>query len=212
MQIARRPSPWKTNAVKGCIYAWKGSVVSKIRLFGLIVIVLQVIYFAEAQNASPPESNACGDNHSAFFKLHTDKKLHPVGSASPHEALIYVIQEGNLWTRFGVDGNWIGGNSKSSYFFSSVSAGDHHLCAEAQQGGFGIHVKHPPLGVIGLSAKDGEVYYFRILAKGISGVAGVTTKGDLVMNGLGTQVVDIERIDPDRGKLLVSRLGFSTWK
>jgi hypothetical protein len=219
--IVRRPSdPWKASAVKGCICAWKGSVVSKMKLFGLIALLLQTVFFADAQTVRPPEEAGCGASNSLNFKVRTNYKEHPLGMIGPGKALIYVFQESfriqghvplngggmvnsgsyDLTVRYGLDGGWIGGNrGDSGYFFSNVDAGNHQLCGEQQRHQarllFGT-LPPPAVSLVSFSAEAGKVYYFLTEAE---------SSGQ-------TLHIHIRPIDADEGKSKIPRSGFSTWE
>jgi hypothetical protein len=126
--------------------------------FALAVILLQAASFAQSQKVRPPEEAACGSSDSKL-NVHTDRKQHPLGAAGAGEALIYIIEEQPVVksfahvTRYGVDGTWIGGNQGNSYFFTTVGAGDHHLCGESQLKYLRlIHLTQGPISMISLSA------------------------------------------------------------
>jgi hypothetical protein len=106
---------------------------SKARCMVLVTFLLQGVYAAGAQSVRPPEEAACGAINTKL-KIQTDKKHHPVGTATPGKALIYIIQveKGKEPIRYGMDGRWIGGNYGDSYFFTTVEPGDHGLCGDWQ--------------------------------------------------------------------------------
>ena len=109
----------------------------------------------------------CGAS-SVEFDVKTDKSQHPAAQPEAGKAVVYVFEEeerqpnfsyfGSVTTRVGVDGKWVGANHGNSYFFFSVDAGEHHLCAQWQSS-LG---RLSRLGsALTFTAAPGGKYYFR---------------------------------------------------
>jgi hypothetical protein len=166
----------------------------KIKFLGVFVVLLQAVSFAQAQKERPSEEAACGASNSKV-KVHTDRNQHPLGTADSGQALIYIIEEQQIRgqmtiaTRYGVDGQWVGGNSGTSYFFTAVDPGEHHLCGEWETKPI---FQARPLSMISFSAKSGEVYYFRVQVGAIA-----------------PSLMDLQPINTDEGKFLISKSAFS---
>src|SRR5690349_15991634 len=76
------------------------------------------------------------------FNVKTDKKSHPAPQPEAGKALVYVFQHerdkpdtytvGAVTVRVGLDGDWVGANHGSSYFFFPVAVGEHRVCSQVQ--------------------------------------------------------------------------------
>jgi hypothetical protein len=114
----------------------------------------------QAGNAKLPD--ACGDD-----KVKIDIKLqkdHPApADPEPGKAQIFFIESskkpmalgcmgrcGNF-TRYGVDGTWVGATKDNSYFVLSLDPGVHHLCA----------VQGKEIYAEALTVEAGKAYYFQ---------------------------------------------------
>lgn len=115
-----------------------------------------------AQNKPSPVPAACGDLR-VSMAVDLDNGHRPVAQPEAGKALIYFIQDTGTQsmaayptTKIGIDGKWVGANKKGSFFFVSVTPGEHHLCAAAQSRIIeaGIELAH-------LNAEAGKVYYYR---------------------------------------------------
>jgi hypothetical protein len=134
----------------------------------LLLAFLASPAFAQDDAAAARTAAGCGSAQVAF-NVKTDKKQHPVGQPEAGKALVYIFQHerrdadvsyiGSPTTRVGVDGNWVGANRGSSYFFFSVDPGDHNLCANLQW----ILKRFSKVGsAANFSAEAERVYYFRV--------------------------------------------------
>jgi hypothetical protein len=115
-----------------------------------------------AQNEAPKTLAACGDLN-VDLSVDLDKRAQDTVVPQPDKAVVYFIQETGLdinlfypTTRVGVDGKWVGGNKKNSYFSFVVAPGEHHVCVAIQssivkENGELTHFR----------AEAGKVYYFR---------------------------------------------------
>jgi len=120
----------------------------------LLLVALAIPALAQAQDEAAQMAAGCGPKD-IQFEVKTDKKSHPKGQPEPGKALVYVfndisgISPGYPSSRVGLDGTWTGANYKKSYFFFSVAAGTHNLCADKKL-------------VTTFTAEPGQVYYFAI--------------------------------------------------
>jgi hypothetical protein len=183
------------------------------RIFSETYLVKRILHPApslEIANTSDFESEtgtgaiACGPEKT-LLKIGTEKNQHPLSEPDAGQALIYVIQQdefrvimmGKFPTRFGLDGEWIGGNESESYFSSSVAPGLHHLCADWEIA-FAHHVR--PVSLAKFQAKAGETYYFRSRVVFAS------------MNGEGERSITLEPITESQGKELIAKTALSITK
>ncbi len=123
---------------------------------------------SEDQAAAARSSAGCGPA-GVEFDVKTDKKSHPAPRPEPGKALVYVFQHerhkpdvyaiGAVTVRVGLDGDWVGANHGSSYFFFPVEAGAHRVCSQVQSS-FKRYSKLA--SAISLKAEPGKAYYFRV--------------------------------------------------
>jgi hypothetical protein len=140
------------------------------------------------------------------FSVKVDNNQHVVKQPEPGKALVYVIAEensqdsyniGDITTRVGLDGNWIGANYGESYLSFSVAPGEHHVCVDWQSS---LASRQQLSGAAELMAEAGKTYFFRtlILPTGITGGP--------------RERLWFEQVDSAEGMLLLSKAGQSTWK
>jgi hypothetical protein len=99
----------------------------------------------------------------------------------------------SVTTKIGLDGGWVGANHGESYFYFSVDAGDHRLCAIWQSS---LERYSRNASAISLTAEAGKVYYFRTI---------VDQRKEQHQ-----PVVKLEPLDPAEGQILVAASAFST--
>jgi len=161
-----------------------------------IAAILLVSCFGVGQDkmAISAAEAACGP-HDVNFEVKVDASRHPTPMPENGKALIYVVQEDSITSRFGVDGKWVGANHGRTYFFIQIDPGEHHLCATAQ--GMGPASRHPRVALRQLIAEAGMTYYFVPHVAGES-VYAIDAKFDL------------NQVDLDQGKALIARAKFGT--
>jgi len=169
----------------------------------ILLIILLAIMSASAGDKSAVDKAlaACGPDDFQF-DVKTDKHRHPVAQQPESDkATVYVIEDQGpecvfcaATIRLGMDGAWVGANHGRSYFFFTVQAGEHHLCADWQ--------RLPPVDkVVSLAhftAEAGKTYYFS--TRLTSGYAG------------SGYLLDLRTIDSDEAQFLIASYAFSTWK
>ena len=159
--------------------------------------VLAAVLFAAsalAQNnpALAPAQGACGPLNVNFDA--TTSASQPAAQPEPGKALVYVAEEfkkapgelGNPTIRVGLDGAWMGATRANSYLFFSVNPGEHHLCTNWQSR---LKRFSQLIGLAHLTAEPGQTYYFRARTTVYQG---------------GPAYLDLDRLDPDEGRYLVS--------
>ena len=176
----------------------------------LFLLCLSLV-FANTALAKTVLPDACGDD-SVKFDVKTQKDQPPPGPPSAGKAQIVFIETldrtwmclgcGTPSTRFGVDGNWVGGNQGNSYFAIEVDPGVHHLCT-GWQSVFG-HLKQM-VGLDSFTAEAGKVYYYE-------------AKATLHVHSYGNnsretdRSLDFTRLSEDEGKYRVKASELSTFK
>lgn len=171
-------------------------------LFALFLVSVSSV---QARDAKLPD--ACGDDKVKFdIKLQKDPPA--PSAAAPGKAQIFFIETskkpaalgcmgrcGNF-TRFGVDGAWVGATKDNSYFTLTLDPGVHHLCA----------VQGKEIDAEALTAEAGKVYYFQV-----SFNAEGTQYGDAKHpNYQIKKNVDFSLLTEDKGKYLVKVSDLST--
>jgi hypothetical protein len=170
-------------------------------LFALVLFVGPL--FAQDQAAVARTAAGCGPGE-VKFSVKTDKEQHPTAQPEAGKAIVYVfggeavdlhglvIGKENVTTRWGVDGAWVGAGYRNSYFFFSVSPGDHHLCA-------GRQADSKPSAALSFNAEAGKTYYFRTTTRhsGHTYAPGET---------------ELEPVDPAAAQLLIADSPFTVFK
>ena len=140
---------------------------------------------------------ACGPKN-IKFNAKQDNTQHPTPEPDKDKALVYVVQElgqmkceGCALTRLGLDGNWVGANQGSSYFFFWTEPGEHHLCLNWQSR---FERLSQSIALANFIAEAGKVYYFR--ARIFTGHGGDYS-------------FDLDPINSDQGKYLVAASPFA---
>ncbi len=174
-------------------------------LSALLLFLFAFAATSFAQNA-PTEAAAppgCGAENTKF-DVKTDRSQHPFVKPEPGKALVYFLQDDSYFlsvprptTRFGRDGNWVGGTQANSYFYASVDPGEHHLCAGWQSFvGFNVARKS---AAAHFTAEAGGVYFFAVNDH--------ADRGDEHQRPAGMK---LSAVDSDEAQLLMSKFGFST--
>jgi len=96
---------------------------------------------------------------------------------------------------YGLDGKWVGANTKHSYFFFEVDPGEHHLCASWQS----VGAFKNSVGMQSFVAEAGKTYYFA------SDASADHTQG-------GGYSFDFSQLDDDDGKYRVKAYKMSKFK
>ena len=171
----------------------------------LLLLVWAVPLIAQDRSAELRAAAGCGPAETEFF-VKVDKNQHVVARPEPGKALVYVIAQensedsynyGDITTRAGADGTWVGANYGESYLSFSLAPGEHHVCVDWQSS---LASRQQLSGAVELAAEAGKTYYLRtsILP---TGLAGGRHEG-----------LWLKQVDAAEGMLLLSRAGQSTWK
>jgi len=165
------------------------------RLAVLTLVHLASFAYAFAQDSKSARIQpSCGPSD-VQFEVGTSKRQ-PDATMEPGKAQVYVIQvvrtpffePASPTIRVAVDGSWIGATKGNSYVNFSVDPGEHHLCVQWQSS---LKSRSDKAVFSSLSAEEGKKYYFRSL---------FTWRG---------HALDLERLDPDEGRFLVSSSALS---
>jgi hypothetical protein len=159
---------------------------------------------AADQSTDLRSSAGCGPIKTDF-SVKTDKHVHTITSPQPGKALVYVIvqensdphkmQIGDVTTRVGLDGAWIGANHGASYVALAVDPGDHRMCTDVQSKMLGTDKLN---SAADLSAEAGKTYFYR---------AELTIAYGDHQNDL-----RLKAVDQAEGMLLISKTALSSWK
>lgn len=136
---------------------------------------------------------SCGPND-IEFEVRTSKHQ-PDTPDDSGKAKIYVVevirrpffQPDAPTIRVGLDGTWVGATYGSSYFAFSVDPGEHHVCTQWQSS---LKSRERKAGFASFTAEAGKRYYFRVRITPHIGM-------------------ELDRVDPDEGKFLVSSSALS---
>ncbi len=104
----------------------------------LVFVLLTFPVFAQDTPPTSVGASACGPAN-INFDAKEDKAKQSLAQIEPGKAAVYVIKDyaakclgGCVTVRVGLDGAWIGANHARTYFFFTVSPGEHHLCSNWQ--------------------------------------------------------------------------------
>ena len=173
--------------------------------FLLLLIALSVVSSRQAWARKLPD--ACGDDKVKFdVKLQKD----PPASAAPAtgKAQIFFVESsqqpmalgcmgrcGNF-TKYGVDGAWVGATKDNSYFVLALDPGERHLCA----------IQGKQIYAEALTVEADKSYYFQVNYN-----AEGTQYGDAKHPNYQLKThVDFALLSEDKGKYLVKVSDLST--
>ena len=170
-------------------------------LIAFFILVVPGIMHGQNQTPSARAAAGCGPAN-VQFDVETDKSKHDLVQPQSNKALVYVFEQekrnsdiliiGAATIRTGMDGQWVGANHGSSYFFFAADPGDHHLCSDWQSSWGRIS----RLGsALSFSAEAGKTYYF------------VVEVEERQHEG---PAVKLTQVDAAQGQFLISSHGLST--
>jgi len=169
-----------------------------------LALVLAAPAFGQNQAADLRTAAGCGPR-TTRFNVKTDKNQHAVTQPESGKALVYVIVEeksdphamqiGDVTTRVGLDGNWVGANHGRSYVSFAVEPGEHRVCTDWQSS---LKAVQKLSGAADLTAEAGRTYYYGM-------------EVTIPWNDHAAQV-RLKAVDEAEGLLLVSKSASSTWK
>jgi hypothetical protein len=169
----------------------------------LVVFLFSSPLFAQDDAAAARAAAGCG-SYRVNFEVKSDKNRHPAPQPEPGKGLVYVFADvptGNygdgvlgITTRVGLDGDWVGANSRHSYFFFAVSPGDHRVCTNWQSS---VGWRSKVSKAVTLTAEAGQVYYLR-------------TRMLPKSERLNEVIMKLEPLDPAEGQLLIASSALST--
>jgi hypothetical protein len=173
--------------------------------FVLLLLVCAAPVIAQDRSTDLRAAAGCGPT-ATEFSVKVDKNQHVVTQPQPGKALVYVIAEenpddsyniGDITTRVGLDGTWVGANYGESYLSFPLVPGEHHVCVDWQSS---LASRQQLSGAAELTAEAGKTYYFRtrILPSGLAGGR--------------REELWLKQVDSAEGLLLLSKAAQSTWK
>jgi len=172
--------------------------------FMFLGLLLVAPVFGQDQATDMRTAAGCGPTKTQF-SVKVDSTLHTVTQAGPGKAMVYVAVEetpapnqfeiGDVTTRVGLDGKWVGANHGRSYISFVVEPGDHRVCTDWQSM---FKSAQKLSGAADFKAEAGKTYYFR---------AHVTVGGKEQAAKL-----SLMPVNEAEGLLLISKAGLSKWK
>jgi len=180
----------------------------------LLLLVSAVPAFGQSPTPDLRLAAGCGPAATKFH-VKVDKSKHEVLQPADGKSLVYVIVQerphpgealylGNITTRVGADGKWVGANYGESYVSFVLEPGDHRVCSDWQS----IQQSRKKLSsAADLTAEAGKTYYF--LLELWSGAPTTRTNGDSVFP---PPELKLKAVDASEGTLLLSKAGQSAWK
>jgi len=163
-------------------------------------VLLAFVLFAWpclAQSYVPPidPEAACGAKD-VNFQVKSDYQGRHLPVVDAGKAVVYFVETqkfgglGNITTKIGLDGAWVGANQGDSYFFVTVEPGEHHLCASWQSS----LASRQQVSLNNVTVESGKTYYFSISITG---------------DGRTAYSFDLVKINSDEAQLLIARSPFS---
>ena len=148
------------------------------------------------------------------FEVKVNKAKHEITQPEPGKSLVYVIVQerphpgealyiGNITTRVGADGKWLGANYGESHVSFALEPGEHRICSDWQSR---VKSRQKLSGAADLTVEPGKIYYF--LLELVSGAPINGTNGSVFPE----PELKLKAVDRSEGMLLVSKAGQSTWK
>jgi hypothetical protein len=133
--------------------------VKSLQVLATATLSLSPLLFA--QKTPSTVTAACGDLQ-VGMAVHLDKAQHGLSQPDAGKALVYFIQDAGIngsteETRIGIDGKWVGANTRRSSFAVLVDPGEHHLCASMGEEIF----KGTPVTLAHLIAEPGKTYFYQ---------------------------------------------------
>lgn len=151
----------------------------------LAVMLLSCISFAQDEAAIAKAKAACGPGQ-IHFDVEAINFSDSVDQPASGKALVYVIAEGPITARIGLNGAWVGAIEGSSHLSFSIDPGEHHLCTSWQS----IFLKgNKSVALASFIAEAGKIYYFRVR---------VTIQGER-----NPALLDMEPVNSDQGRYMV---------
>ena len=184
------------------------------RLWLLTGMLYALPVLGQNQPTDPRMAAGCGPA-ATQFRVKVDKAKHEIAPPEAGKSLVYVIVQeqphpgealyiGNITTRVGADGKWVGANYGESYVSFALDAGEHRVCTDWQS----IQKSKKKLGdAADLTAEPGNTYYFRLEL--VSGAPVNGTNGSRVFPA---PELKLKAVDGSAGMMLVSKTGQSRWE
>jgi hypothetical protein len=169
-----------------------------------LTLILAATAFGQNQAADLRTAAGCGPTK-VRFDVKTDKNQHVVAQPQSGKALVYVIVEeksdphamqiGDVTTRVGLDGNWVGANHGRSYVSFAAEPGEHRVCTDWQSS---LKAFQKLNAAADLTVEAGRTYYYRM-------------EVTIPWEDHSAQV-RLKAVDEAEGLLLVSKSALSRWK
>jgi hypothetical protein len=149
------------------------------------IILLSCAALAQNDAAIDKAKSACGPGR-VHFDVEATDYTQSIAQPASGKALVYVIAEGQITARIGLNGGWAGAVEGDSHLSFPVDPGEQHVCASWQS----IFLKeNKVVALSSFTAEAGKVYYFRVRA---------TIQGNNA-----PALLDMEPINSDQGSYMV---------
>ena len=179
----------------------------------LLFLVSAIPAVGQSSTIDPRIAAGCGPA-AMRFDVKVDKRKHEIMQPEAGKSLVYVIVQekphpgealyiGNITTRVGADGKWVGANYGESHVSFALGPGEHRICSDWQSR---VKSRQKLSGAADLTVEPGRTYYF--LLELVSGAPINGTKGSVFPE----PELKLRAVDRSEGMLLVSKAGQSTWK
>jgi hypothetical protein len=177
--------------------------------------LLAVLLSASALGQSPlPDLRVeagCGPSN-IKFDVTTARNQPQISEPEPGKALVYIVEDvknpsampfGQVTTRVGLDGSWVGANHGQSYMRFSADPGERRVCADWQSS---LKSLQRLSGAATLNAEAGKTYFYRVEVT-VPWTGRANERGDDQSGQL-----TLQAIDRPEGLLLISRSASSSWR
>jgi hypothetical protein len=159
----------------------------------LTVILLSCAAMAQNDDAIEKAKSACGPGQ-VHFDVEATNYTESITEPVSGKAFVYVIVEGPITARIGLNGAWVGAAEGDSHMSFPVDPGAHHVCASWQSF---FSKGNKAVALSSFTAEAGKVYYFRVRA---------TIQGENA-----SSLLDMDPLNSDQGSYMVLKSKISKW-
>jgi len=171
----------------------------------VVAILLSLPALAADRTPVPAVVKAACGADDVEFSVKLNKDGQPASRPKAGKALVYVVEQYDApglqlakpTVRVGLDGSWVGANRGTSHLSFSVEPGVHHLCADWQSAQLAPWFLHSQVALTNLTAEAGQTLYYRARA---------------VYQGSGSWTLNLEAVNSDEGRLLVTTSRLSAYR
>jgi hypothetical protein len=158
----------------------------------IAVILLSCAAMAQNDAAIAKAKSACGPAQ-VNFDVDSTNYTESITQPPSDKAFVYVIAEGPITARVGLNGAWVGALEGDSHMSFTVDPGEHHVCASWQSF---FSKGNKLVALSSFTAEAGKAYYFRLRT---------TPQGDHAF------LLDLDLLNSDQGSYMVLKSKISDW-